>query len=59
MDKIDECQVDLSALCELAPELAQLMVSVACDIALVHDDGGVIKSVALGGSRPGPAHPNA
>ena len=58
MQKSDDRQVDLSALSELAPELAQLMVSVACDIALVLDDGGVIQSVALGGSSPGPEDPN-
>lgn len=43
---------DLSALSTLAPELAEMLVSVACDIALVLDDGGVIQSIALGGSEP-------
>ena len=39
---------DLGALSDLAPELAQMLVSVAYDIALGLDEGGVIKSVALG-----------
>lgn len=39
---------DLSALSDLAPELADMLVSVAYDIALVLDEGGVIRSVALG-----------
>ncbi|MGQ0620116.1 MAG: transcriptional regulator PpsR [Panacagrimonas sp.] len=43
---------DLSALSGLAPELAEMLVSVACDIALVLDEGGVIRSVAHGGSEP-------
>ncbi|HEY6893080.1 MAG TPA: PAS domain-containing protein [Rhodanobacteraceae bacterium] len=40
---------DLSALSDLAPELAEMLVSVACDIALVLDDSGVIRTVAVGG----------
>jgi transcriptional regulator PpsR len=43
---------DLSALSNLAPELAEMLVSVAGDIALVLDEGGVIQSVALGGVEP-------
>lgn len=42
---------DLSALSGLAPELAEMLVSVACDIALVLDEGGVIQSVAVGGAQ--------
>lgn len=44
---------DLSALSSLAPELAEMLVSVACDIALVLDEGGVIQSVSVGGNGPG------
>ena len=43
---------DLSSLSNLAPELAEMLVSVASDIALVLDEGGVIQSVALGGAEP-------
>ncbi len=43
---------DLSALSGLAPELAEMLVSVACDIALVLDEGGVIQSVAVGKAEP-------
>ena len=39
---------DLGALSDLAPELAQTFVSIASDIALVIDPGGVIRNVALG-----------
>ena len=39
---------DLSALSQLAPQLAQTFVSIASDIALVIDDAGVIQNVALG-----------
>ena len=39
---------DLSALSALAPELAATFVSIASDIALVVDSGGVIRNVALG-----------
>jgi len=39
---------DLSALSELAPELASTMASIAGDIALVIDDSGVIRNVAVG-----------
>lgn len=38
---------DLSALSDLAPELAKTIVSVASDIALVLDNDGVILNVAL------------
>lgn len=43
---------DLGALSALAPELAEMLVSVASDIALVVDDAGVIRRVALGGGEP-------
>lgn len=43
---------DLSALAELAPELAATLVSVASDIALVIDEEGVITSVAQTGEHP-------
>ncbi|WP_295683276.1 transcriptional regulator PpsR [uncultured Nevskia sp.] len=43
---------DLGALSALAPELAEMLVSVASDIALVIDDQGVIQRIALGGSEP-------
>ena len=43
---------DLAALSTLAPELAEMLVSVASDIALVIDAEGVIQRVALGGSEP-------
>lgn len=39
---------DLGVLSALAPQLAQTFVSIASDIALVIDDAGVIRSVALG-----------
>lgn len=39
---------DLGALSALAPQLAQTFVSIASDIALVIDDTGVIRNVALG-----------
>lgn len=41
---------DLSALADLAPELAQMLVAVACDVAVVLDDGGVVQTVAVSGS---------
>ncbi len=43
---------DFSALSGLASELAEMLVSVACDIALVLDEGGVIRTVALSGTPP-------
>lgn len=43
---------DLSPLSGLAPELAAAFVSLASDIALVIDDGGVIRSVAVGDAGP-------
>ena len=46
---------DLGALSELAPELAQTFVSIASDIALVIDAGGVIRSVATGSAPIAPA----
>ncbi len=39
---------DLGVLAALAPQLAQTFVSIASDIALVIDDTGVIRNVALG-----------
>lgn len=39
----------LGALSNLAPELADMLVSIASDIALVVDDQGVIQRIALGG----------
>ena len=47
--------IDLSSFSDLAPELIEVMVSVACDIALILDDSGVIKNVAVGKARPAPA----
>ncbi len=46
---------DLSALSQLAPELASTFVSIASDIALVIDAGGVIRSVAVGASALTPS----
>ena len=46
--------VDLSSFSDLAPELIEVMVSVACDIALILDDSGVIQNVAVGQTRPSP-----
>jgi transcriptional regulator PpsR len=43
---------NLGALSELAPELAETLVSVASDIALVIDMDGRIVSIAQGGSAP-------
>ncbi|GAC1620642.1 MAG: transcriptional regulator PpsR [Nevskia sp.] len=43
---------DLSALSELAPALADMLVSVTSDIALVVDRSGVIERVSHGGSEP-------
>ena len=43
---------DLAALSEWAPELARTFVSLASDIALVIDGGGVIRNVAQGGADP-------
>ncbi len=42
---------DLSPLSRLAPELAEMLVTVACDIALVIDEDGVITNVACGPSQ--------
>ena len=42
---------DLSALSALAPELADMLVSVASDIALVIDAAGVVQRVAVGGGE--------
>ena len=52
MSKREREPADLSALSGLAPELAEMLVSVAGDIAMVLDEGGVIRSVALGGAEP-------
>lgn len=43
---------DLGALSLWAPELAKTFVSLASDIALVIDDGGVIRNVAQGQAEP-------
>ena len=45
---------DLSMLSGVAAELASAFVSLSGDIALVVDDGGVIRSVAFGDGGPGP-----
>ena len=45
-------RADLSALSSLAPELAEMLASVASDVALVVDANGIIERVALGGSEP-------
>lgn len=45
-------EADLGALSALAPELAEVLVSVASDIALIIDADGVIRRVALGGGEP-------
>ncbi len=43
---------DLAALSAWAPELAKTFVSLASDIALVIDEGGVIRNVAQGSNEP-------
>lgn len=43
---------DLSPLSGLGPELAAAFVSLSSDIALVIDDGGVIRNVAVGDAGP-------
>lgn len=43
---------DLAALSAWAPELAKTFVSLSSDIALVIDEGGVIRNVAQGSSEP-------
>lgn len=43
---------NLDALSQLAPELAEMLVSVASDIALVINADGVIQRIALGGGEP-------
>lgn len=43
---------NLASLSELAPELAEMLVSVASDIALVVNGDGVIQRIALGGGEP-------
>jgi transcriptional regulator PpsR len=52
MSKQSPPTTDLSALSGLAPELAEMLVAVACDIALVLDESGIIRNVALGGGEP-------
>ena len=52
MNKLPNDPGDLSAFSEVAPELADMLVSVTSDIALVLDDQGFIRSVALGGAEP-------
>jgi transcriptional regulator PpsR len=51
MRRLDEV-ADLSALSDLAPELAATLVSAVSDIALVLDSSGVIQSVSLSGAEP-------
>jgi len=46
---------DLSALSQLAPQLASTFVSIASDIALVIDNDGVIRNVAVGASASMPS----
>lgn len=46
---------DLSPLSELAPELATTLASIAGDIALVIDAGGVIRNVAVGAAALTPS----
>ena len=43
---------DLGALSGLAPEVAEMLVSVGSDIALVVDDEGVIRQISIGGTEP-------
>lgn len=43
---------DLTALSELAPELAQMLVSVAGDLVVVLDTNGIVQRVTLGGAEP-------
>jgi transcriptional regulator PpsR len=52
VNKLPNDPGDLSAFSEVAPELADMLVSVTSDIALVLDDQGFIRSVALGGAEP-------
>jgi len=55
MDRVSHAPAnhpDLAALSAWAPELAKTFVSLASDIALVIDDGGVIRNVAQGGTEP-------
>ena len=48
MDNKSLLRVPLSALSALAPELASTVASLAGDIALVIDDAGVVRNVAVG-----------
>lgn len=43
---------DLSALSGLAPELAEMLASAACDVVLVLDEAGIVRNIALGGGEP-------
>jgi transcriptional regulator PpsR len=45
---------DLSALSDFAPQLAAMFVSVDSDIALVIDDAGIIRNLAVGRDVPAP-----
>lgn len=55
MSKSPPSTVDLGALSSLAPELARTFVSIASDIALVIDPGGVIRHMAASDSVPAEA----
>ena len=55
MDSLSLNPADLSLLSGFAPELAVAFASLAGEIALVIDETGVIRNVALGASAPG--HP--
>lgn len=48
MEHRSEPAADLSALSALAPELASTVASLAGDIAVVVDEGGVVRNVAVG-----------
>ena len=52
MNKSPADHPDLGALSAWAPELAKTFVSLSSDIALVIDEGGVIRNVAQGGADP-------
>jgi len=52
MSRVPGEHPDLAALSAWAPELARTFVSLASDIALVIDEGGVIRNVAQGSTEP-------
>ncbi len=55
MSSLPDAAPDLSALSNLAPELAKTLVSIAGDIALVIDRDGVIRNVAVGAAPLAPS----